>query len=89
MSEILPSATTAALIEQRIEALDLPMLASASNMMTGGSLRAEDVRKVLQMAAECALRTPNLEVIVAGLRAHYAGRDLTLGLAGTITTILI
>lgn len=83
------STTTGQMIDERISALDLPMLASVSNMITGGSLRAEDARKVLRMLAESAVGNPGREVIVAGLRAYFPGTSLQLGLAGNFTTIPI
>lgn len=81
--------TIAAAIDQHIETLDLAMLASVSNMITGGSLRSDDARKILRMAAESAMRTPGMEVTVAGLRAFYANNQLILGIAGNITKFLV
>jgi hypothetical protein len=71
-------------LSDALDALDLDGLAAASNIITGGVLRAPDVRKVLSLVSTTAIRTPGKDIIVAGIRAHCTGSTLTLGISGDV-----
>lgn len=75
-----------AAVDALIETLDTTDLAAKSNALTGGCLREEDLVKVIKLVAMTAIRTPGLEVIVAGVGASWDGKDLSLFLAAEVAT---
>ncbi len=78
---------TANFLADSLAALDHESIAIASNLITGGCLRADDAAKVVRMVADGAIRTPGREVIVAGIRAIHAFGKLHVGISGNLETL--